>query len=103
MISFVVPFVEPSLFDISAVHYKDPQVIRLGLKMSNTDRKQLVADFLNDFEAAGGWVNRDLLALAWFEDMGYGAVALSDIPVRTSIRQCILTNTGRRAALSHPH
>jgi len=44
-----------------------------------------IAGLLDGFERAGGWVNRDIFGLDAFTDMGYGALALQDIPADTPL------------------
>ena len=42
------------------------------------------SSLLHGIEAAGGWIDRSLLTLDRFDQMGWGARALCDIPVSSS-------------------
>jgi SET domain-containing protein 6 len=55
-----------------------------------------IAGLLDGFERAGGWINRDIFGLDAFPDMGYGALALQDIPPDTP-----LFHVPRSMILSH--
>lgn len=44
-----------------------------------------IEGLLQGFQAAGGWVNREVFGLCAFEDMGFGAIALRDAPPDTPL------------------
>ncbi|KAK4687811.1 N-lysine methyltransferase SETD6, partial [Tremellales sp. Uapishka_1] len=41
--------------------------------------------FLQYFQAAGGWVNTSIFGLKHYDDMGFGAIALTNIPENTHL------------------
>ena len=47
------------------------------MSSSITDSKA----FLDDFKSAGGWYDHETFGLSEFDQMGWGGIALKDIPV----------------------
>jgi hypothetical protein len=52
------------------------------MQLPDAKSKSYTERLLDDYEAAGGWINRKVFGLSSFPAMGYGAIAKSAIPVR---------------------
>jgi hypothetical protein len=70
------------------------------MSSSLTDSKA----FLDDFKLAGGWYDHETFGLSEFDQMGWGGIALKDIPVSLfPVRyQSRLTGEGTHALVPYP-
>lgn len=81
-------------------HLSDTGNTDIAMASTITDSKA----FLESFKAAGGWFDEETFGLSQFDQMGWGGVALKDIPA--SLRHseiCQVANSlGAYSVISYP-